>query len=306
MSNQVTQTHRTKYRENVSMLLQQKEPKLLKCCIDEDVSGEMYKVTDQIGHVAPQKIQTRHGDVKYVNTPHDGRWLAAPEPIYYADLVDKYDKLLSGIELEGKYAMTGAATLNRGTDDAIIGGVFGTAQTGAKGTVLTAFDTNNVVPVNQGAGSNTNLSIKKLAVANEILRANFVDVDEDELWMAITASQNRALLGELEATSKDYAATGSEIRDGKINRLFGFNFAHIELGNPLLQNSSLTVDGSGFRKVPFWAKSGIFVGFWERDFASIDQLPQKHFSSQVYARRQVAATRTEEGKVGYILCNEAV
>lgn len=306
MSNQVTQTHRTKYSENVSMLLQQKTAKLLRCCTEDDVSGEIYKVTDQIGDVAAQKIQTRHGDVKYQNTPHDGRWLAAPEPVYYADLVDKFDKLMSGIELEGKYAKTGVATINRGTTDAIIAGIFGTAQTGVKGTVQTVFDTNNVVPVNQGAGTNTNLSVKKLAVANEILRANFVDPEEDELWMAITASQNRALLGELEATSKDYAATGTEIREGMINKLFGFNFEHVELGNPLLENAALTLDGSGFRKVPFWAKSGIFVGFWEREFTSIDQLPTKHFSSQVYARRQVAATRTEEGKVGYILCNEAV
>lgn len=305
MSNQVTQTHRTMYRENVSMLLQQKKSKLLQCCTSQDVSGEMYKVTDQIGHVAAQRIQTRHGDVKYNNTPHDGRWLAAPLPIYYADLVDKFDKLLSGIELEGYYAMTAAATINRGTDDAILGGVFGTAQTGLKGTVQTVFDTSNVVPVNYD-GTNTNLTVKKIAAAKEILLGNFVDPDEDELWMPITASQERALLGELQATSKDYAGTGAEIRDGKLGKLHGFNFVHIEMSNPLLENAPLTLDGSGYRKVPFWAKSGMFVGFWEREFASIDQLPGKHFSSQVYARRQVAATRTEEGKVGYILCNEAV
>lgn len=306
MSNQVTQAHRTKYRENVSLLLQQKTSKLLKCCIDEDVSGEMYKVTDQIGQVRAQKIRTRHGDVKYNNTPHDGRWLAAPEPIYYAELCDKFDKFLSGIELEGYYAKTGAATINRGTDDAIVAGIFGNAQTGLKGTVLTPFDTGNVVPVNQGAASPTNLTVKKIAAAQETLLANFVDADEDEFWMPITASQNRALLGELEATSKDYGATGAEIKEGKLGRLHGFNFVHFEMGNPMLENTALTVDGSGYRKVPFWAKSGMFVGFWEREFTSLDDLPTKHFSTQVYARRQVAATRTEEGKVGYILCNEAV
>lgn len=305
MSNQVTQTHRTKYRENVSMLLQQKQSKLLKCCIDEDVSGEMYKVTDQVGHVAAQKVTTRHGNVKYNNTPHDGRWLAAPLPIYYADLCDKFDKFLSGIELEGYYSKTAVATINRGTDDAIIAGVFGTAQTGLKGTTLTAFDSSNVVPVNYD-GTNTNLTVKKIAAAKEILLGNYVDPDEDEFWMPITASQERALLGELQATSKDYAGTGAEIRDGKLGKLHGFNFVHIEMSNPLLENAALTVDGSGYRKVPFWAKSGMFVGFWEREFTSIDELPTMHFSTQVYARRQVAATRTEEGKVGYILCNEAV
>jgi len=305
MSQFVTQTHRTTYENNIRLSLQQKDSRLLKTIMTKPVSGEMVKLDDIFGEVEEQEKTSRHEDTKYSDTPHDGRWLAMPNPIYYSDLVDKEDKLASGIDLEGGYTKVGVATINRGTDNKIIGAIYGTAQTGRKGTILTPFDTSNIVPVNQGAGGPVGLTVKKLNAANEILRGNFVDLDEDELWMPITAKQNGNLLAEIETVNKDYGATGAEITNGLVRKLFGFNFAHIELGNPKIKNSSLTVDGNGYRKVPFYSKSGIWGGFWEELFTSVDQLPTKNFSAQVYTRRQFDATRSEEGKVGYVLCSEA-
>jgi hypothetical protein len=71
-----------------------------------------------------------------------------------------------------------------------------------------------------------------------------------------------------------------------------------------LDTNALTLDGSGHRKVPFWCKSGVFAGMWEELFTSIDNLPEKHHATGIYARRMMAATRTDEAKVGYILCDE--
>ncbi|QUM73341.1 phage capsid protein [Sphingopyxis granuli] len=306
MSQFVTQMHRTKYRDSVKLSLQQKDSRLLKTVTTVPGSGELMKLDDLIGEADYYEKTSRHADTKYVDTPHDGRWLAMPDPIVYADLVDKEDKLASGIEIEGAYVRAGGAAIARGTDAAIIRGIYGTAQTGLKGTILTPFDNNNVVPVNEGSGGNVGLTIKKLNAANEILRANDVDLDEEECWMPITAKQNSNLLAEIETVNKDYGATGAEITNGMVRKLFGFNFAHIELGNPRLKDAAaLTVDGNNYRKVPFYTKTGIYAAMWEELFSSIDQLPTKHFSAQVYARRQVASTRSEEGKVGYVLCNEA-
>jgi len=306
MSQFVTQMHRTKYRDSVKLALQQKDSRLLKTVTVVPGSGELMKLDDLIGEADYYKKQSRHADTQYVDTPHDGRWIAMPDPIVYADLVDKEDKLASGIDIEGAYVRAGSAAIGRGTDAEIITGIFSTAQTGLKGTILTPFDNNNVVPVNEGGGGNVGLTIKKLNAANEILRANDVDLDEEELWMPITAKQNSDLLGQIETVNKDYGATGAEITNGMVRKLFGFNFAHIELSNPRLKEAAaLSLTGGGYRKVPFYPKSGIYGVMWEELFSSIDQLPTKHFSAQVYARRQVGATRSEEGKVGYIECLEA-
>jgi hypothetical protein len=304
MSQFVTAAHRETYRSHMRMALQQKTSKLLSTVTVIDASGEMHKIEDIVGQVQAQRKKTRHADTTYNNTPHDGRWIGQPEPIFYADLVDKEDKLASGIDIEGGYVKAGAAALNRGVDDAIIGAFYNTAQTGKKGTVLTPFDNSNIVPVATG-GANT-MNVQKLAAAQEVLRGNFVDLEDDELYVALTARQARNLLNDVTATSKDFGASGMEIREGKLTRLMGFNIVHIELGNPLFENSGLTFDaGNTRRRNPFWAKSCMVGAFWEREFTSVDQLPTKHFSAQVYARRIFDATRVEEGGVGFIENSEA-
>ncbi len=302
---EIPQSFRTTYRDSVEFLLQQGDSKLLPCVMDMDGSGDLHKITDQLDDVDPMEKTGRNADTEYVEIGHDGRWVAQPNPIFMATLVDKQDKLASGIDLQGNYAKAGQRAIARGTDDKIIGAFFGTAQTGSKGTVLKSFDNSNVVPVNEAATTNTNLTIPKLRAAWEILAGNFVDLDMDEMWMAVTASQAASLMAEIEHNSADYGATGIEMRDGKLRRLYGFNFVHIELGNPRFKNAGLTLDGNSYRKVPFWAKSGMAAVFWDRLFTSIDRLPGKHFSAQVYASRDMAATRLEEGKCGFILCNEA-
>lgn len=302
---EIPQSFRTTYRDSVEFLLQQGDSKLLPCVMDMDGSGELHKIVDQLEDVNPMIKTGRNANTEYVEVGHDGRWVAQPNPIFFATLVDQQDKLASGIDLQGNYAKAGQRAIARGTDDIILGAFYGGAQSGSKGTVTKTFDTGNVVPVNEGAGSNTNLTIPKLRAAWEVLAGNFVDLDMDEFWMAVTASQAASLMAELEHNSADYGATGIEMRDGKLRKLYSFNFVHIELGNPRFSNTGLTVDGSGYRKVPFWAKSGMAAVFWNRLFTSIDRLPGKHFSAQVYASRDLAATRLEEGKCGYILCNEA-
>jgi hypothetical protein len=300
---EVPQSFRTTYRENVDFLLQQGDSKLLPTVTESDGSGELHKLTDQVGDTKARRKKGRNSNTEYADPKHDGRWVPQPDPIYEAFLVDKQDQLASGIELTGTYAKTAARAIARGTDDIIIGSIYGNAQTGKKGTILTPFDASNIVPVNEG--DTTGLNFDKINAAWEILAANFVDVDMEELYMPITARQAGQLRNLVQATSKDYAGSGVEIRDGKINPLVGFKFIHIELGNPLFDNAALTVDENGYRKVPFYTKSGLAAVFWNRLFTSIDRLPTKHFSAQVYASRDVEATRTEEGKVGYILCDES-
>lgn len=298
MSQFVTATHRETYGSNMRMALQQRMPKLLSAITTRPASGEMHKIEDIVGAVSVQRKTTRHADTTYNDTPHDGRWIGMPDPIFYADLVDKEDKLASGIDIEGGYVKAGAMAISRGTDDEIIGAFFNAAQTGKKGTILTPFDTGNIVPYTEGATDGMN--VEKLAAAREVLIGNDVDIEMDELYVALTSKQERQLFSDVTVTSRDFGATGAEIREGKLSRLMGFNLIVIEMQSPRFTNAALTLDGSSRRKNPFWAKSCMFGGMWEDSFASIDQLPQKHFAAQVYARRQFAASRTDEGGVGYI------
>lgn len=309
MSFNVTNAMRVTYNSNVELTLQQKVSKLAVHCTSADYSGEKSKIKDLVGSVKPNRGRTRHGDTQYNNTPHDGRWIAPTDEYYYAELVDRGDKYLTpGIDLEGAYTKAAAATLARADDDAFLEGFYGNALTGKDGSTVVPFNASNIIAVTTGAASATGLNIPKLRAARAMFVANLVDLDEEELFMAVTSKQTDNLLSELQATSMDFvdSRTSPVIVNGKLTKLLGFTFVECEFGNSAsFDNAGLTVDGSGYRRVPAWCKSGMHMGYWERMYTGIDPIPGKRYAVQVYAGKFVTGTRTDENKVLQVLCAES-
>jgi hypothetical protein len=64
-------------------------------------------------------------------------------------------------------------------------------------------------------------------MAKRILLTTGVDVDNDPLYMAITAKQHDDLRNEAQAISLDYNST-LVLVNGRINAFMGFNFFHSE------------------------------------------------------------------------------
>lgn len=305
MSDQVPTTFVTKFESNMRLALQQTKPILWDLAQPKDGSGsEKKQIDDIIGHTKSRKGSDdgRHGDVQYNNTPHSRVWVAKPDFDYHAELVDKNDQVQAMIELGSGYMQTAVATINRAKDDAFFGGFFGNMITGKDGTVNSAFPVGNVIANDVGgvAGTPTGLNLAKVKAAAKMLGQKFNDAQE-QAFMVVTADDKDQLLNELVVTSADFGASGAEVRDGVLRKLFGFTFVEIESENPLFWNVALLDAGGGVRKTPFWKKSGMIRVPWWDLFTSIDVLPQKHHSRQVYASFCGAASRTDDGKVGYIL-----
>lgn len=304
MSTQVPTTFVTLFENNMKLALQQTQPLLWPLLMERPGEGEKKQLDDLIGHVKAQKGSNdgRHGDVNYNNTPHTRVWVAKPDFGYYADLVDNNDQVQAKIQLTSGYMQTAVATINRYKDDAVLAGFFGNMITGRTGTTNSPFPSGNVVAHDVGgvSGTSNGLNVAKVRAARKLLAQNYVDMNEDR-FMLVTADDTDQLLNELPVVSKDFGADDAVIRDGKLRKLFGFTFIEMETGNSLLESSTLVDAGGGDRKTPFWTKSGLCrVPWWDLK-TSLDPLPQKHHSIQVYASACVAATRTEDGKVGYIL-----
>jgi len=307
MSNQVNITAQVTFENSVELALNQTKPLLDAAVTEQEASGEKAKIKDIVGNVASQTANERHGDTKYVNTPHDGVWLAKPDEEYYADLVDNADRLATGIDIQGEYTMAAMATINRARDDADLRGIYGSIISGKDGTTSTPFPNGMIVPVTTGqAAGNARMNVAKFRAANKMLMQNFNDMNEPR-FMILSAEQIDDILGEVPATSADFQRVyGGEYENGVLRRFLGFNIIQLELSNPLLKFSSpLSVDGSGFRKNPFWVKSGLRRGVWQKLRSSIDRLPTKLYSTQVFAGTTVATTRVQAGKVGIILNSEA-
>lgn len=288
MSFEVNTAFVQQYTTNVQLLLQQRGSKLRDYCTMGSYTGKAAKAVEQIGAVTAQKKTSRHSDTPLISTPHSARWVF-PEDYEWADMVDDQDKLRMLIDPTSPYAQNGAYALGRSLDAAIIAAALGDAKTGENGSTTTAFAT-ATQSIAVGA---TGLTIAKLRQAKRILMANEVDVENDPLYIAVTATQVDNLLGTTEVTSADYNSVKALVA-GQVDTFMGFKFIHTEL---------LGVDGSGDRRCIAWAKSGLHVGMWNDINAKITERADKSYATQVYVKGTFGATRVEEKKVVEIICD---
>jgi hypothetical protein len=295
----------------MQLALQQKTSKLAPHALQQAGSGELCEVTNLVDSALPQRRTTRFQPTILQSGDFRRRWAPRTDPYEFVRGVDRIDQLEAKISLQGAYTQTGAATIARSRDMAFLEGFYGVNYTGKLGQTQVTFAAGNIVPVNEGAGSPVGLTVDKLAAAQEILRANQVDVEMEECYMALTAKQIRDLQEEVEMISSDFnwgAGREPVLRNGVLTKLLGFNFIGMEFGNAAVvgpEIQAITIDGSGYRRVPFWCMSGMAVVTWSDLFARVSEREDASYAIQVYAETILSATRTEEGKCGQVLCNEA-
>ena len=288
MSFEVTTAFVQQYTTNVALLLQQRGSKLRDYCTVGNYTGKAAKAVEQVGAVTAQVRTSRHSDTPLISTPHDARWVF-PTDYEWADMIDDQDKLRMLIDPTSSYATNGAYALGRAMDDLIITAALGDAKTGENGTTITGFAT----ATQQIAAAASGLTIAKLRAAKKIFMRNEVDMDMDQLCIAVTAEQIEDLLATTEVTSSDYNTVKSLVQ-GNVDTFMGFKFIQIE---------RLGVDGSSARRVIAWAKSGLHIGMWNDINTRIGERADKSYATQVYVKGTFGATRTEEKKVVEIICD---
>lgn len=298
MSQQIETSRIVQFGQNILMLSQQKASRLRNTVMMEPgIRGKRFS-RDQVGTSSARRRTTRHGDTPLIETPHSRRWLTT-NTYDWADLVDSIDKLKVIEDPTNAYAQVGAAAMGRAMDDEIIGAFFATAVTGEEAGSTVAFPAGQVIAVNswaygQGSG-NAGLTVSKLIEAKTILDAAEAGTDPDEeRYIAVTAKQIANLLSTTEVTSSDYASVKALVQ-GQIDTFMGFKFVRTE---------RLLVDGSSYRRVPAWVKSGMCLGLVEDVVSRISERADKNYSTQVYAEMDIGATRMEEVKVVEIKCLE--
>ncbi|MFA5165582.1 MAG: phage capsid protein [Candidatus Omnitrophota bacterium] len=278
------------FSSNITILSQQKGSKLRdKVLFRGGIVGEDWFI-DQVAKITAKTKTTRNSDIEYSDPDRQRRKLS-PVTLYASVLLDKEDKVKMLVDPTSADAQNIAYAIGRGLDDLIVTAAFGTAYYGKDGSSSESFDTtNNVVAV--GAAG---LTVEKLLNAKEIL--DNYDVDEEEpRFCAVTGTQLKNLLRTTEATSADYNTVKALVK-GEINTFCGFNFVK-------LSKDILDTDTDGYRRVIAWAKNGLALGM-SRDMNNrIDEIPGKHYATQVYSAADAGATRADMDKVVEIKCSE--
>lgn len=282
------------FRGNVELKLQQRGSKLSPFITPGSYVGEGARFIDQFGEVEMQEVVSRFAPMGRVDAPADARWVH-PSDWDLPQLIDKFDKLRLLTDPESKYVTNAVYAAGRKKDDLIIDAFFGTAKTGKSGTVNTAFPAGQVVAVNFEAASNSGLTVAKLREAKRLLMAAEVDLEVDPISCVVTAKQHDDLLKQAQIVSTEFNDRPVLV-DGKVTRFLGINIIHCE---------RLDVDGSSFRRVPIWARSGMHLGTWNDITTSISKRNDLQSEPwQAYVYMTMGASRTEEEKVVEVKCAE--
>lgn len=285
MSFQVTTAFVNQYRDNVSLLSQQKGSKLRPAVRNESQTGE-YEFFDQIGAAAAARVTNRHGDSPSMQTPHSRRRVGLVD-YEWGDYVDKLDKVRLLNDPTSAYALSAAYAMGRSQDDEIIAALGGTAYTGQAGGTAVPLPASQKI-----AHNSSSLTLTKLLTAKEILDGADVDPDIPR-YIALTVKQMTSLLNTTEVKSADYNTVKALVK-GDLDTFMGFKF---------IQTSRLVLSGS-VRYCYAWVQDGVLLSTGMEPVGRITERPDKRFSTYVYYCGSYGATRMEEAKVVEIACSE--
>ena len=282
------------YRANILWLSQQKVSKLRQTCRMEPFTGDALYV-ERIGATAMVRITDRHGDTPQIDTPHSRRKLT-PEDYDWSDKIDEMDKLKLIADPQSTYVKNAVAAANRTIDDTIIEALGGPAYSGRTGgTTINFYDVGESRLIQsdgtiRAAGSDwsntteTPLTIAKLLTTKQLM--DDAEIDEERQRYFVTNPYNiNQLLNTTEVKSSDYN-TVKALAMGAIDTFMGFKF---------IMHTRLEADDTdtGSTKCFAWAQDAIVLSINKEPFVSVDRLPTKRYTTQIYVRESLGATRVE-------------
>lgn len=280
------------FASNIQMLLQQKESRLRQAVMTGSHVGEQASPVEQVGAIEMQPVTGRFQPMGRVDAPVDRRWVF-PSDFDLPQLIDSFDKLKMLLDPSSVFVQNAVAAANRKMDSLIIAALNGTAKTGKKGEVSVALPAAQKIAVNFGASANVGLTVAKLREAKRLLMAAEVDLESDQIYCPIGATQHDNLLAEIQITSTEFNDRPVLV-DGKVQRFLGINFIHSERNE---------LNSSGQTNVPVFAKSGMYLGIWNDIKTSISQRHDLQGEPwQAYVYLSAGATRLEEKKTVQITC----
>jgi hypothetical protein len=256
-------------------------------------SDKMVEVVDRFDDEGGLDNKTaRNEDTTYTDPSSTRRWIKKPQTADTAVLIDRDDMKATRVDIKSPMAVRTGNKVRRYHDNQWLNGFFGNAYSDETGSTTVTFDSNNII-----AHGGVGLTKAKLITLRQMMLLNDVDIEEEEPILLIDPLSESDLLGITEYANADYNESKPLVR-GEIKPWLGFRFVRCNLTSTRAypDAASLVVPGSGQISLPAFVPSGLHRGVWTEFFGSIDALPGKKHSTQVYAEACSAVTRLNEKK----------
>ena len=293
-NNQIPNFYVYQFSSNIQLKLQQEGSVLRPCVMTGSHVGSQASPVDQFAPVVANKVVGRFNPMPRTDAATDRRWVF-PQDYDINQQLDEFDKLRLLIDPMSSYVTNATHALGRSLDLEILAGITGTNFTGQLGATSTVLGGIQVIGVQQGATSSTNLTVAKLRAAKKVLMQNYaVDFNKrPEIYCAINAANHDSLLAEMQVISTDFNESPVLGGDGFVQRFMGINFVHTEL---LSQGTD--DQGGTSTMTPMWVKDGVYAGIWQDITSKISQRDDlQGLPYQAYVKSTFGATRLEEKKV---------
>ncbi len=303
MSNEVETSFSKQYSGNVELLFQQEKSGLRPSVRIETLKGES-GFFDYIGEVSGQWPDDRHGDSPQNDTPHSRRKVTSAM-WDWGDFVDDYDQVRMLIDPKSSYARAAAAAANRAYDEKILAALGGIAYTGKEGTTAVnnydigecrLIDADGAVVAAGSDHSNTTqtgLTLAKIAAIGKLM--DDANVPATDRYIVCNTNQKWYLLGSTKATSADYNGVRALVH-GDMNSYLGFNFIWL----PSDRFTENATDTAAYECYGFH-KSCILLGIWGDYTNEITRRADKRYSTYLYSKMFIGATRLQGKGVVEIL-----
>lgn len=304
MSTQIPQQYILQYEDEMRLAYQFAGAKLRDKVMTNTQSGQGASPADYVGPMVANDEPERLGQTPNNNASVTRRWVY---PSYFdlGTLIAKQDvsRVFNGGQLQSQYATNQGKGMARKVDDYIAASMFATSKTGINGGSTTAFTAGNIIAHDFGASAATGLTVAKLIEAQRILEAGGLNLEEEELYCAITSTDHAFLKKQIEIRSKEYNDKYVLV-DGKVTSYLGINFVQFEFQNSTYypRAAAAMVNGSQERLVPIWAKSAMYLGEWQSIQMRQSERADKSYATQIYSFGEVGATRLQEAGVVQAIC----
>lgn len=286
---------------NIQLATQRHGPKLRRYVTEKMCTGEGATAANLIMPIVAVRDSGRRRSNIETTAERKRRWLIYRDPIAAGDYIDNEDVFRQSGEPASELVENAAKAIGRGIDDCILGieggvvgegGILGAVVEGKRpGGAGVALPGGNIT-VHGGTG----LTIAKLRKARKALGLAEVDLDRVTPVMAITQNQDDDLLGIVETGTADLNQLEQpQLRDGKVTRLMGFEFVHIN-GLP---------KASTTRSCPVWVPSSIVLGVWRDVKADMWNDTSARNTPYWHVDAYMDCTRKEDVGVHVIECTES-
>lgn len=123
-------------------------------------------------------------DTIYNNTDQDRRWIGF-EQYGWAERIDPFATLDSGINPLLPYAQIAVSAIHRKQDEAILAGMLGSNKRGRLGAESESFPASNIISSPTTGDSFFQTFIGQLIKAKAIFKKRHIDVDSESLYVGV-------------------------------------------------------------------------------------------------------------------------